>query len=89
MPDQLEIYAGSDGLFVVTLDNGTDYAYEEGEMLRIPILWNDEERKLVIDRACGNYEHCSLDLAVDVYGIEEQPVGLHVTYDGERTEISV
>ncbi len=89
VPDQLEIYAGSDGLFVVTLDNGTDYAYEEGEMLRIPILWNDEERKLVIDRACGNYEHCSLDLAVDVYGIEEQPVGLHVTYDGERTEITV
>ena len=40
--DTIEVYSGQDGMFVLYLDNGKDYAYEKGEMTTIPVIWSEE-----------------------------------------------
>ncbi|MCI8372142.1 MAG: glycoside hydrolase [Lachnospiraceae bacterium] len=62
--DTLEIYEGNQGMFVLYLDNGTDYSYEnknqeisyeEGACEFIPIVWNDEKKALIIGKTLGTY----------------------------------
>ncbi len=54
-PDTIEIYAGNHGMFVLYLDNGTDYSYEKGEYASIPFIWNQEQQALAIGASVGNY----------------------------------
>lgn len=54
--DIIEVYAGDTGMFALYLDNGTDYAYERGEMANIPLIWNEEKQALMIGKSIGNYE---------------------------------
>lgn len=53
--DTIEIYAGNHGMFVLYLDNGTDYSYEKGEYASIPLIWNNEKQALAMGSAVGNY----------------------------------
>lgn len=53
--DIIEVYAGDTGMFALYLDNGTDYAYERGEMANIPLIWNEEKQTLMIGKSIGSY----------------------------------
>lgn len=53
--DTIEIYAGNHGMFVLYLDNGTDYSYEQGEYASIPLIWNNEKQALAIGAVVGTY----------------------------------
>lgn len=54
--DTIEIYGGNHGMFVLYLDNGTDYSYEKGEYASIPLIWNNEKQALAIGAFVGNYK---------------------------------
>ncbi len=55
VPDELEIYGGADGSFLLTIDNGQDYAYESGRYARLRITWKDAKRQLTISKQEGSY----------------------------------
>lgn len=86
-PDTLEIYGGSDGAFALTIDNGVDYAYEQGQYAKIHVIWNDAQRTLVLEQAEGEYPLPEMELQVMLYGGEGGPVEAGVRYSGARSEI--
>jgi alpha-D-xyloside xylohydrolase len=54
-PIELRIYPGADGAFTIYEDENDNYNYEKGACARIPISWNDAERKLTISHRRGNF----------------------------------
>ncbi len=67
VPDRLEIYGGADGTFTLTVDNGTDYAYEKGAYARLTFIWKDETGKLLIGEQTGNYPLEPFEMKTVVY----------------------
>lgn len=87
-PDKIEIYAGDNGMFVLYLDNGTDYAYEDGESVSIPLIWNEEKQALLVGKASGNYpvpEKFHIALIQKDGAVLEQ----HIVYNGESAIVQV
>lgn len=54
-PLTLHLYPGSDASFELYEDNGCDYGYENGEYTVIPIIWDDNKRKVTIKKRQGAY----------------------------------
>ncbi len=54
-PIELVIYPGQDGHFTLYEDECDNYNYEQGLFARIPIVWDDQSRKLTIGSCEGNY----------------------------------
>lgn len=86
--DTVEVYAGSDGMFVLYVDNGYDYSYEKGEMTSIPFIWNEEKQSLLIGKAVGNYNYPK-EFHVILYTEDGNKLEQSVTYDGNDTLVQV
>lgn len=56
-PDEIHVYAGEDGRFTLYLDNGQDYAYENGEYSRVSLIWKDAEKCLELSLMENGYGH--------------------------------
>ena len=54
-PLGLHIYPGQDGDFTLYEDEGDNYNYEQGAFTKIPIRWQEDHRRLVIDNRQGSY----------------------------------
>ncbi len=67
-------------------DDNDDYSYENGNYVKIPIFWKDEERLLTIDTPAGNQNGFDCHKTVKIYldGIYRTTV----PYDGEKLELS-
>ncbi|MCM3440292.1 glycoside hydrolase family 31 protein [Metabacillus halosaccharovorans] len=55
-PLELKVYKGQDGSFVLYEDEGDNYSYEQGEFSTIPIRWEEDENRLVIEKRCGSFQ---------------------------------
>ncbi len=67
LPEIMEIYGGADGSFTLIVDNGQDYAYEEGCLKKITFTWKDQEEQLYIDGGRGSYPVDAFDMQVILY----------------------
>lgn len=81
--DTIEIYAGNHGMFVLYLDNGTDYCYEKGEYVSIPFIWNQEKQALAIGAAVGSYP-VPRELLIRLIKEDKTIAELSITYKGEE-----
>jgi len=89
-PLELKVYKGQDGSFMLYEDEGDNYNYEQGECSTIPIHWEEDENRLVIDRRCGSYRgmKSSRELLITlVNGKEDRSIPAYsqqkVVYSGE------
>jgi alpha-D-xyloside xylohydrolase len=54
-PITLLIYEGADGEFTLYEDDGESYRYEQGQMARIPLSWNQATRTFTIGARQGSF----------------------------------
>ena len=83
---KLCIYSGGDCQTFYYQDDNDDYSYENGNYVKIPIFWKDEERLLTIDTPAGNQNGFDCHKTVKIYldGIYRTTV----PYDCEKLELS-
>lgn len=55
IPLYLRVYTGANARFTLYEDEGDGYNYEKGEYTEIPIIWIEEEEKLIIGDRKGNF----------------------------------
>ena len=51
----IHVYQGADGTFTLYEDDGTTYAYERGEYLQIPLIYDEKKQTLTIGAQQGYY----------------------------------
>ncbi|MDE6582009.1 MAG: DUF5110 domain-containing protein [Duncaniella sp.] len=96
-PVNLLIYEGRDGSFTLYDDEGTNYNYESGKYSKIPIAYNDAERRLTIGDREGSFEGMDETLRFNiVYITPETPVenalkapGRLIEYSGKEISIKL
>ncbi len=84
-PIVLYVYAGADGAFTLYEDDGTTYAYERGELSRIPLTWNDAARTLTIGQRQGTFTGMLTQRSFQVVLVSPtKPVGFSFTPTPDR-----
>ncbi len=83
---RLKVYPGADGSFTLYQDEQDNYNYESGAYSTIPMLWNEEEATLTIEKREGSFSGMPdvIDFTVDTVGKGQA----YIRYNGEKTEIS-
>jgi alpha-D-xyloside xylohydrolase len=85
-PIVLYVYAGADGAFTLYEDDGTTYAYERGELSRIPITWQDETRTLTVGQRQGTFPGLLAERTFQVVLVSSaKPVGFSFTPTADRS----
>ena len=79
---ELWVYPGQDGSFVLYEDEGDNYNYEKGAFATIPIRWEEQNRRLILEERAGSYPGMPETVAFEVTLIDEKAVG----YDTHRPE---
>lgn len=91
MPLTLYIYAGADGAFTIYEDEGTNYDYEKGKYVTIPIHYNDEAKELTIGTRVGEFNEMIKEREISIIyinpdkakGFDSKPVPhTTLTYTG-------
>ncbi len=97
-PIELRVYPGSDGAFNLYEDEGDNYNYEKGVYAVIPIMWNQREQSLTIDRRRGNYPGMIQSRAFHIvlvrpaHGVgadETADADREITYNGDPITVSL
>jgi alpha-D-xyloside xylohydrolase len=98
-PITLYVYSGANGSFTLYEDDGTSYAYENGEFAEVPLRWDDATSTLTLGARCGQFTGMLAERTFQVVKVSaENPVGfdldaapttVSVQYDGTPQEIAV
>jgi alpha-D-xyloside xylohydrolase len=95
-PIQLRIYTGADAAFELYEDENDGYNYEKGVYATIGIAWNEETRKLTIDKREGEFPGMLKERTFHITWVaEDHGCGVEITeqpdrvvaYSGEKIEI--
>jgi len=96
-PLTLLVYTGEDGYFSLYEDEGTNYQYENGAFARIPIRYNDLEKKLEIGKREGSFPGMQESREFQVLFLDKEnprgfdspfSSGISVEYQGESITIT-
>lgn len=85
-PLELRVYPGKDGQFTLYEDGGDDYGYEDGIYNRIPISWNDKDRKLRVGAAKHDFPQSICHRTCRVIAGEAECT---FVYDGAELEMQL
>jgi alpha-D-xyloside xylohydrolase len=82
----IRVYAGQDGSFTLYEDENDNYNYETGAYSLIDFNWDDEHRKLVIQKREGKFDGMPVNRSFQIILIDGQgePVTRKVDYSGEK-----
>lgn len=95
IPLELHVYAGHDDRFLLYEDEGDSYNYEHGAYCAIPLHWQDNLKRLTIEKREGSYPgmkpQCEFQVILhrgtssigNEYTVQKQ-----VTYSGEPIQIT-
>jgi alpha-D-xyloside xylohydrolase len=84
-PITLMMYAGADGQFALYEDDGTTYAYERGQAVRIPLSWNDNRRTLTIGARSGTFPGTLAERTFEIILVSKaSPVGFSFQPEAQR-----
>jgi len=69
-PLSVRVYPGADGRFVLYEDDGSTFAFERGEFMRLAMEWNDQPRRLRMSLAQGSrlFGPAARDIEVELSG---------------------
>ena len=88
---QLYVYCGADADFVYYEDEGTNYDYEKGEYITIPINYIESEKVLRIGAQVGRYQGMPAKRTINIIWIDsDNPGGVpseSLTFDGSEVII--
>jgi alpha-D-xyloside xylohydrolase len=96
-PLDIRVYRGKDADFLLYEDAGDGYAYEHGERATIRLHWDDRRNTLSIGDRSGSFPGLRSERTFRVtlvakghgVGIETEPVGRTVKYDGHHLVLSL
>jgi alpha-D-xyloside xylohydrolase len=92
-PLGLHIYPGQDGHFTLYEDEGDNYNYEQGAFTKIPIRWQEDHQRLVIDNRQGSYpgminnRKFQITIISKKNNIDEKSFQLEILYAGQSLTI--
>jgi alpha-D-xyloside xylohydrolase len=79
------VYAGANGSFTLYEDDGTTFAYERGELARIPLTWNDATNTLTIGARQGTFPGMLAERTFQAVLVSPtKPVGFFFTPTADR-----
>ncbi len=84
--ESMHVWAGADGEFTLYLDNGMDYAYEQGQYARVPFVWDDAKKLLTIKGKEGVYPTPNKFL-IYCHNIDGSVAKFQLPYNGEAAQI--
>jgi len=96
-PVEIRVYRGANGSYSLYQDQGDNYDYEKGSFTKIPISWNDAQRKLTFGARVGTYSGLPGKQIFHIvwvsadHGAGESPVtspDQTVSYDGHEISVS-
>ncbi|MEM2740416.1 MAG: glycoside hydrolase family 31 protein, partial [Candidatus Bathyarchaeia archaeon] len=97
-PIEVRVYRGADATFTLYEDDGETYSYERGEYSLTPMIWLEDEGKLIIGVREGSYTGMLKErlfhivFVRDGYGIGVEETEIPdriVRYDGREVEVKI
>ncbi len=82
---KLYVYSGSDCETFYYRDEGDNYSYENGNYIKIPLYWKENENKLILDCPSGNADGFDVSTTFEFY-LNNDYIS-SADYKGVRTEI--
>jgi alpha-D-xyloside xylohydrolase len=82
-PVELRIYPGADASFTIYEDENDNFNYKNGQFQKIPIRYNDAEKKVIIGKSEGNYPGCLQKRFFQIVVVDARNGGGH---DRTKTE---
>ena len=95
-PLELHVYSGQNGRFALYEDEGDNYNYEDGAFSIIQIRWENNARRLILEKRTGQYPGMPEQRAFHIVlhgmkpneaGSVEHHISQQVIYTGEQVEI--
>jgi len=85
-PLTIVVYAGADGTFTLYEDDGLTYGYEQNELTRIPLRWDDAARTLTIGQREGSFKGMPAKRTFHVVLVtKDKPAGFPLTAGPDRS----
>lgn len=88
----LQVYTGADGSFTIYEDEGTNYNYEKGSYLKIPLSYNENTKVLTIEKSQGKYNGMPSKRNFKIQWItpdNKTNSVLDILYDGNQVEVKL
>lgn len=83
-PVTFTVYPGADASFRLYEDEGDNYNYESGAFSIIDFRWDDDKRRITIDKRQGSFEGMPLERKFIIkLGDKEH----HIIYNGKKTSV--
>jgi alpha-D-xyloside xylohydrolase len=82
-PVELRIYPGADATFTIYEDENDNFNYKKGQFQKIPIRYNDAEKKVIIGKSEGNYPGFLQKRFFQIVVVDSRNGGGH---DSKKTE---
>jgi alpha-D-xyloside xylohydrolase len=86
-PIELRVYPGADGTFTLYEDEGTNYAYEQGQASTITFTWHDAKSELEIGPRTGGFPTMLSHRRFVVHLAGAAGAARVIAYDGEPLRI--
>ena len=91
------VYEGKDGAFNLYEDEGTNYHYEKGIYSLIPLIYNDQDKTLILGERKGEFPRMNKVRQFHIIqvsknhpvGVDEEAQGISVVYDGQAQTVSL
>ena len=90
--DELEIriYTGKDAVFTLYNDEGDNYNYEKGKHIEIPIVWNEKNQTLTLEKQKGSYKDQTALYTMNIVwisGKQNDPISATIKYAGKKVVV--
>ena len=89
IPLEIHIYTGADGYFELYEDDGETLDYEKGKYSRIPFLWNEKEKTLMIGNKKGEFGETQREFYVICNSKANEKQRKKVLYNGKELSIKM
>tara|TARA_R110002050_G_scaffold268550_1_gene410670 strand:- start:5081 stop:7732 length:2652 start_codon:yes stop_codon:yes gene_type:complete len=93
---EIRVYTGTDGVFELYEDEGTNYNYEKGAYSIIPFKWDDKKQTLTIEKRKGSFDGMIKNRIFNIVfvreshgvGIEQKEIDIVVKYNGNQITVN-
>lgn len=90
--DELEIriYTGKDAVFTIYNDEGDNYNYEKGKHIEIPMVWNEKNQTLTLEKQKGSYKDQTAQYTMNIVwitGKQNNTISETIKYVGKKVVV--
>tara|TARA_R110002033_G_scaffold153547_1_gene190009 strand:- start:163 stop:717 length:555 start_codon:yes stop_codon:yes gene_type:complete len=84
---EIRIYTGKDATFTLYDDEGDNYNYEKGKHIEIPMIWNEKNQTLTLEKQVGAYKDQIKTYTMNIVwvtGNQNNEIAKTVKYTGKK-----